>query len=107
VRARARLPRCVVSCRTTSSAGPARRPRGRGSSPASQPSPAVGAADEEHSVIGNSLAQALLVTIIALWLLGGVWVSATVRWWTWTLLAFALAVAALAWWRVLRPRGPR
>ena len=51
----------------------------------------------------NSLVQALLVTIIALWLAGGVLSSPSVRWWTWALLAFAVVVAALSWWRVLRP----
>ena len=58
-------------------------------------------------MIRNALVQALLVTIIALWLLGGVMTSAAVRWWTWALLAFAILVAALSWWRVIQSRGPR
>ncbi len=53
----------------------------------------------------HALFQALLVTIIALWLLGGVLVSPQVRPVTRALLAFALVVAAVAWWKALRPRG--
>ena len=57
-------------------------------------------------VLRHPLFQALLVTIIALWLLGGVLVSARVSPLTWALLAFALVVAGAAWWRVLQRRPP-
>lgn len=63
----------------------------------------------DHSrmdLLRHPLIQALLVTIIALWLLGGVMTSAAVRPLTWALLAFAVVVAAAAWWKVLRRRGP-
>ncbi|GLC28548.1 hypothetical protein [Roseisolibacter agri] len=55
-------------------------------------------------LLRHALFQALLVTIIALWLLGGVLTSARVRPVTWALLAFALVVAAASWWKVLRGR---
>lgn len=56
-------------------------------------------------LLRHAVFQALLVTIIALWLLGGVMTSAEVRPVTWALLAFALVVAAAAWWKVLGRRG--
>jgi hypothetical protein len=49
--------------------------------------------------------QALLVTIIALWLLGGVLVTPAPHPVTRALLAFAIVVAVVAWWKVLRSRG--
>ena len=55
-------------------------------------------------LLRHALFQALLVTIIALWLLGGVLTSARVGPVTWALLAFALVVAAVSWWKVLRRR---
>lgn len=57
-------------------------------------------------LLRHALFQALLVTIIALWLLGGVLTSARVRPVSWALLAFALVVAVAAWANVLRRRGP-
>ena len=57
-------------------------------------------------LLRHALFQALLVTIIALWLLGGVLASARVRPVTWALLAFALVVAVAAWTKALRRRGP-
>ena len=56
------------------------------------------------NLLRHALFQALLVSIIALWLLGGVLTSARVRTVTWALLAFALVVAAASWWQVLRRR---
>ena len=52
----------------------------------------------------HPVVQALLTTIIALWVAGGIAVSAEVRGTTWALLAFAVAVALAAWWRVARER---
>jgi len=57
-------------------------------------------------LLRHPLFQALLVTIIALALLGGVLTSARVRPVTWALLAFALVVAAASWAKVLRRRPP-
>ena len=53
-------------------------------------------------LLRHALFQALLVSIIALWLLGGVLTSARVRPVTWALLAFALVVAVASWAKVLR-----
>lgn len=52
----------------------------------------------------HPVVQALLATIIALWVAGGVAVSAEVRPTTWALLAFAVVVAGAAWWRVVADR---
>ena len=55
-------------------------------------------------LLRHALIQALLVTIIALWLLGGVLVSPQPRPVTRALLAFAIVVAVVSWWKVLRSR---
>ncbi|MGZ8379682.1 MAG: hypothetical protein ACXWZS_09775 [Gemmatirosa sp.] len=52
----------------------------------------------------HALFQALLVTIIALWLLGGVLVSPRPSPVARALLAFAIVVALVAWWKALRSR---
>jgi hypothetical protein len=52
----------------------------------------------------HALIQALLVTIIALWLLGGVLVTPQPRPVARALLAFAIVVAGVSWWKVLRAR---
>jgi hypothetical protein len=56
-------------------------------------------------LLRHPLLQALLVTIIALWLLGGVFVTPAPHPATRALLAFAIVVAIVCWWKVLRSRG--